>query len=168
MVKTLALYLTLSRFSSKSLLWHIRPKAINIIWSLLTLQPSALNFLQFKIYTLGQAELLPVPSGLDLCVFFAVSITVYLFFFFFWLLPYPTRLQPLFIFCLTAHSWDIPHLTVSYLANSDLCSNVIVGRFLQVWFLLHDPLFLSTPSQCSSDFVETASLSNGVCSSLVC
>lgn len=83
MVKTLALYLTLSRFSSKSLLWHIRPKAINIIWSLLTLQPSALNFLQFKIYTLGQAELLPVPSGLDLCVFFAVSITVYLFFFFF-------------------------------------------------------------------------------------
>lgn len=93
MVKTLALYLTLSRFSSKSLLWHIRPKAINIIWSLLTLQPSALNFLQFKIYTLGQAELLPVPSGLDLCVFFAVSITVYLFFFFFFLtltLSHPT------------------------------------------------------------------------------
>lgn len=130
-VKTFTLYLSPSGFSSKSLLWHTRPKAINIIWSLLPLQTPALNFLQLKIYTLCQAELPPVPSGLGVCVFFAVILSLSITLFVSFSDSLTLSLYLLFHCSLLGHS----QRTASHLVNTVLCSSVSLGRLLWVWCL---------------------------------
>lgn len=160
-------FLKLNHIIIKTFTLYLRPKAINIIWSLLPLQTPALNFLQLKIYTLCQAELLPVPSGLGVCVFFALILSLSISLFVFFSDSLTLSLCLLFHCSLLGCS----QLTASHLANTVLCSSVNLGRLLWVWCLQHVPhstQCLFTPIQCSSHCTETVTYSNGISSSLDC